>query len=65
MLTGERSLQPMNQLFATLDVSVHGGILGNNMKVLYIDTVGFISNIPTNLVQCFNATLQDMIDAVS
>ena len=58
-------MSPMDQLFATLDVSVHGGILANNMKILYVDTVGFISNIPTDLIQCFSATLQDMIEAVS
>ena len=64
-LTGEQQMQPMNQLFATLDVTVHAGLLSNKMKVLYVDTVGFISDIPTDLVQCFTSTLQDMIDAVS
>ena len=57
-------MEPKDQLFATLDVTVHAGNLLNNMKVLYVDTVGFISDIPTELIESFAATLQDMIDAV-
>lgn len=64
-LTGDQSMQPKDQVFATLDVTVHAGFLPNNMKVLYIDTVGFISSIPTELIASFSATLEDMLDAVS
>nr|XP_023025693.1 putative GTP-binding protein 6 [Leptinotarsa decemlineata] len=60
-LTGEKSLQPRNQLFATLDVTVHSGILPSGLKVLYVDTVGFLSDIPTNLIECFVATLEDAV----
>lgn len=63
-LTGEEKLQPKNQLFATLDVTVHSGILPSGMQVLYVDTVGFISDIPTNLIECFIATLEDAVLAV-
>lgn len=59
-LTGE-DLQPRNQLFATLDVTVHKGLSPSRLEVLYVDTVGFISNIPTNLIECFVATLEDAI----
>ena len=64
-LTGEVLLMPRNQLFATLDVTVHEGRLPSHRKVLYVDTVGFISNIPTALVASFKSTLDDAIDAVS
>ncbi|XP_050314283.1 putative GTP-binding protein 6 [Anthonomus grandis grandis] len=61
VLTGEKSLQPKNQLFATLDVTVHEGDLPSGLNVLYVDTVGFISDIPANLVECFVATLEDAL----
>lgn len=64
-LTGNNKLQPRNQLFATLDITVHEGILPSGLKVLYVDTVGFISDIPTNLLECFVATLEDALLAVS
>lgn len=64
-LTGESSLQPKDQLFATLDVTLHSGILPSGLQVLYVDTVGFLSDIPTNLIECFVATLEDVTFAVS
>ncbi|VEN56787.1 unnamed protein product [Callosobruchus maculatus] len=60
-LTGEETLQPKNQLFATLDVTVHSGTLPSGLKVLYVDTVGFLSDLPTNLIECFVATLEDAV----
>lgn len=63
-LTGEKSMQPRDQLFATLDVTVHAGFLPNRLKVLFVDTVGFISDIPTTLVESFAATLEDIASAV-
>lgn len=62
-LTGDEDLAPKNCLFATLDVTVHGGILPSNLKVLYIDTIGFISDIPTRLIEPFVATLEDAMFA--
>lgn len=60
-LTGEKKLQPKNKLFATLDVTAHEGILPSTLKVIYIDTVGFISDIPTTLIEAFVATLEDAL----
>lgn len=60
-LTGEETLQPRNQLFATLDVTVHEGMLPSKLKVVYVDTVGFISDIPTSLIEAFVATLEDAL----
>lgn len=58
-LTDEQRLEPKNQLFATLDVTAHTGTLPSNLKVIYMDTVGFMSEIPTGLIECFVATLED------
>ncbi|OAD59450.1 Putative GTP-binding protein 6 [Eufriesea mexicana] len=62
-LTGDVSLQPENKLFATLDTTVHQGFLPNNMKVLYIDTIGFIQDVPETLIEPFRVTLEDAINA--
>lgn len=58
-LTEEKRLEPKDQLFATLDVTAHTGLLPSNLKVVYMDTVGFMSDIPTGLIECFVATLED------
>lgn len=63
-LTGDTSLQPENKLFATLDTTVHQGLLPNNLKVLYIDTIGFIQDVPETLLEPFLVTLEDAINAV-
>ncbi|CAH0562711.1 unnamed protein product [Brassicogethes aeneus] len=60
-LTGDEGLVPRNQLFATLDVTMHSGMLPSGLEILYVDTVGFISDIPTNLIECFVATLEDAV----
>jgi len=62
-LTGDVGLVPKDCLFATLDVTVHGGVLPSNMTVLYVDTIGFISDIPTRLIEPFIATLEDAMFA--
>ncbi|XP_063400036.1 putative GTP-binding protein 6 [Mytilus trossulus] len=62
-LTGDERMLPENQLFATLDVTAHGGLLPNKMTVLYMDTVGFISNLHHNLIDAFSATLEDALAA--
>ncbi|XP_039440005.1 putative GTP-binding protein 6 [Culex pipiens pallens] len=62
-LTEEESLQPKNQLFATLDVTAHAGLLPSKLEVLFMDTVGFMADIPTGLIECFVATLEDAMFA--
>ncbi|XP_062592063.1 putative GTP-binding protein 6 [Saccostrea cucullata] len=62
-LTEDESLTPENRLFATLDVTVHQAYLANIHKVLFIDTVGFISDIPDSLMDAFSATLEDALIA--
>ena len=60
-LTDDSSLEPRDELFATLDVTVHGGRIGSLKQVLFVDTVGFICDIPSSLIQAFNATLREVI----
>nr|XP_031837462.1 putative GTP-binding protein 6 isoform X1 [Nomia melanderi] len=62
-LTGDASLEPKNKLFATLDTTVHQGYLPNMLKVLYIDTIGFIQDVPETLIEPFKVTLEDAIHA--
>ncbi|XP_030584182.1 putative GTP-binding protein 6 [Archocentrus centrarchus] len=59
-LTGDSGLQPRNQLFATLDVTVHAGQLPSHLTVLYVDTIGFLSQLPHQLIDSFSATLEDI-----
>ncbi|XP_065908056.1 putative GTP-binding protein 6 isoform X2 [Dysidea avara] len=60
-LTKEQSMQPKDQLFATLDSTIHTGKLPCNMKVLFLDTIGFISDLPHELVESFSTTLEDVL----
>ena len=58
-------MEPKDQLFATLDSTVHAGKLPCKMEVLFLDTIGFISDLPDELVESFSATLEDVLLAVS
>jgi 50S ribosomal subunit-associated GTPase HflX len=58
-------LEPKNYLFATLDTTGHEGYLPCRMKVLYIDTIGFIQDVPETLLAPFNSTIEDAMSAVS
>src|SRR5258708_28473788 len=47
-------------MFATLDPTVRGATLPSKRKILLSDTVGFIRNLPTTLVDAFRATLEEV-----
>ena len=49
-----------NQLFATLDTTMRKCSLSNNNHVILSDTVGFITNLPTELVISFKTTLDEI-----
>jgi GTP-binding protein HflX len=51
------------RMFATLDPTVRHIQLPSNRRVLLSDTVGFIRNLPTTLVQAFRATLEEVVEA--
>ena len=50
-----------NKLFATLDPTTRKLSVKNGKDILITDTVGFISNLPHNLVNAFKSTLEEAI----
>ncbi|WGD31388.1 GTPase HflX [Ancylobacter sp. WKF20] len=50
-------------LFATLDPTLRAVQLPSGERVILSDTVGFISDLPTQLVAAFRATLEEVIEA--
>ena len=52
-----------DMLFATLDPTLRAVELPHGLKVILSDTVGFISDLPTQLVAAFRATLEEVIEA--
>lgn len=63
MLSGSQKLVPKDFLFATLDVTFHMAELPCNLKLFYVDTIGFISDVPTWLIEPFRVTLADAMNA--
>ncbi|CUH40442.1 GTP-binding protein HflX [Jannaschia seosinensis] len=61
-LTGA-DVMAKNMLFATLDPTMRAVELPHNLNVILSDTVGFISDLPTQLVAAFRATLEEVLDA--
>jgi len=52
-----------DMLFATLDPTMRMVILPSGDEIILSDTVGFISDLPTELVAAFRATLEEVLDA--
>jgi GTP-binding protein HflX len=52
-----------DMLFATLDPTMRAIILPTGRKIIASDTVGFISDLPTQLVAAFRATLEEVLEA--
>ncbi len=57
------SVVAADQLFATLDPTVRQIELPSGRKAILSDTVGFISDLPTQLVAAFRATLEEVTEA--
>ena len=51
-----------NKLFATLDTTVRKMVIGN-LPFLLTDTVGFIRKLPTQLVESFKSTLNEITES--
>ncbi|MEO1038139.1 MAG: GTPase HflX [Pseudomonadota bacterium] len=49
--------------FATLDPTVRGVRTGSGRRILMSDTVGFITDLPTELIAAFRATLEEVREA--
>ena len=52
-----------NQLFATLDTTARRCWVGGSEMVVLSDTVGFIRDLPTQLVEAFKSTLEETVHA--
>ena len=52
-----------DRLFATLDTRTRKWALGRGTEVLISDTVGFVNNLPHQLVASFKATLEEAVNA--
>lgn len=50
-----------NKLFATLDTTVRKSVLPNGVSVLFCDTVGFIKDLPHQLINAFKSTLEEAV----
>jgi GTPase len=61
-LTGATVLS-MDKLFATLDPTMRALNLPTGGKAILSDTVGFVSDLPTELVAAFRATLEEVLEA--
>ena len=62
-LTGA-AVMAEDQLFATLDPTMRAvDIPGRGGRIILSDTVGFVSDLPTQLVAAFRATLEDVLGA--
>lgn len=59
----KESVLAENMLFATLDPKIRLIKLPSGKKILISDTVGFISDLPTELVAAFRATLEEVLAA--
>ena len=62
LLTGADEFSE-NMLFATLDPKMRAIKLNKKLKIIISDTVGFISDLPTELIAAFRATLEEVLAA--
>ncbi|GAA3643168.1 GTPase HflX [Asaccharospora irregularis] len=56
----EKEVFAKDMLFATLDVTLRKALLPNKKEFLAVDTVGFVSKLPHDLVEAFKATLEEV-----
>lgn len=52
-----------DMLFATLDTTTRNLWLGQGQEILITDTVGFVSDLPHDLIEAFKSTLEEAMDA--
>lgn len=61
-LTGAKVLAK-DMLFATLDPTMRGIQLAGGRQIILSDTVGFVADLPTQLIAAFRATLEEVLEA--
>jgi GTP-binding protein HflX len=52
-----------NALFATLEPTTRRGQFGDGRPFVLTDTVGFVRHLPTQLIEAFRSTLEEVVDA--
>ena len=52
-----------DRLFCTLDPIARKCVLSNNQRVIFLDTVGFLHDLPHHLIESFRATLEEVVEA--
>ncbi|GAB3234234.1 GTPase HflX [Mycolicibacterium hippocampi] len=52
-----------NALFATLEPTTRRGEFADGREIVLTDTVGFVRHLPTQLVEAFRSTLEEVVDA--
>jgi len=62
-LLTDSDIKAEDQLFATLDTTVRRAILPHKREVVFSDTVGFIADLPTDLIAAFRGTLEEVTEA--
>ncbi|MCX5679345.1 MAG: GTPase HflX [Candidatus Omnitrophica bacterium] len=61
-ITGS-SVAVRDKLFATLDPTIRKLTMPNRREILFIDTVGFLKELPHHLIEAFKATLEEAVEA--
>lgn len=61
----QSSVLAEDKLFATLDTTTRSFILPSKRTVLISDTVGFIQNLPSSLIEAFSSTLKEALSSQS
>jgi GTP-binding protein HflX len=59
----KKNQESEDKLFATLDTKISRVFLSDKLTIGLIDTVGFINNIPTQLIESFKATFEEIHNA--
>ncbi len=59
----QSSVDVKNQMFATLDPASRRLRFPKDIEVIITDTVGFLRNLPKDLIEAFRATLEELEDA--
>lgn len=59
----EAGVLAKDMLFATLDPTMRTLVLPDGRRAVLSDTVGFVSDLPTQLVAAFRATLEEVLEA--
>lgn len=59
----EKKVLEKDMLFATLETSARGIKLKDNKEIIFVDTVGFVSKLPTFLIKAFRSTLEEVGEA--